>query len=95
MFALGKGSRVSLAAETSPVGSGAKQTGAERRADFAAFMFGWEESLRDEGREGNSLLFWDERRGFSRFSGGTYALSRGRANWPSLKEAGFFSEWGM
>lgn len=45
--------------------------------------------------DGHPRLFYDEGCGFFRFSDGRFAPSRERANWPALKEAGFFSEWGM
>lgn len=70
-------------------------TEAEWRRDHARHMFGWEKRNREEGWGANPLLFYDERRGFFRFSDGTFALSRERANWPALKERGFFSEWGL
>lgn len=71
------------------------QTEAERRADFARSSFSLWKGLLDEDLGGPPLLFWDEGRGFFRFSDGTFALSRERADWRALKEAGFFSEWGM
>jgi hypothetical protein len=73
---------------------GAKETEAERRADFARGRFDfWKDMMDDE--MGHPLLFYDERSGFFRFSDGRFALSRDRANWPALKEVGFFSQWGM
>ena len=73
----------------------AKETEAERKADFARYQFDFWKGLLDEDLGGHPLLFWDEARGFFRFSDGTFALSGERGNWPALKEAGFFSEWGM
>ena len=58
-------------------------------------MFGWEMRNREEGLGGNPLLFYDEAKGFFRLSGGTFAFSREHTNWPALKEAGFFREYGM
>lgn len=40
-------------------------------------------------------MFYDEGHGFFRFGDGRFALSREHADWPALKEAGLFSEWGM
>ncbi len=73
----------------------AKETEAERRADFACYQFDFWKGLLDEDLGGHPLLFYDKGRGFFRFSDGRFALSRKRADWPALKEAGFFSEWGM
>ncbi|MDP9475921.1 MAG: hypothetical protein M3R38_09580 [Actinomycetota bacterium] len=73
----------------------AKMTEGERRADFARFQFDYWKALLDEGLGRHPLLFYDERRGFFRFSDGTFALPRERADWPALKEKGFFSEWSM
>ncbi len=76
-----------------PWAPAAKMTEAERRSAGTRSMFDfWKEGL-DNGM-GHPGLFLDERRGFFRFSDGTLALSRERANWPTLKEKGFFSEWG-
>ncbi len=72
-----------------------KDTEAERKADFARYQFDFWKGLLDEDLFDHPELFWDEGPGFFRFSDGTFALSRERANWPTLKEAGFFSEWGM
>ena len=74
---------------------GADETEAERRADFASFSFGFWRTLFDEGLFEHPELFYDEGRGFFRFSDGTFALSGDHANWPALKEKGFFREWGM
>lgn len=68
----------------------AKMTKAERRADDARYMLEWEEINREEGWGGHPLLFHDEAKDLFRFSDGTFALSRERANWPVLKEKGFF-----
>ena len=73
---------------------GAKETETDRRADSAAFLFEWEKCLCDEGQESNPRPFYDEGHGFFRFSDGRFALSRERADWPPLKETGFFSKWG-
>ena len=50
--------------------------------------------MMDDGT-GHHALFYDALKDLFRFSDGTFALSRKRGNWPALKEAGFFSEWGM
>ena len=68
----------------------AKETEAERRADFARSQFDFWKGLLDEGLGGHPLLFYDEAKGFFRFSDGTFAFSREHANWLALKEAGFF-----
>ena len=73
----------------------AKHPEAERRADFARYQFDFWKGLLDEDLGGHPQLFWDEGRGFFRFSDGRFALSRERADWRALKEEGFFSEWGM
>ncbi len=78
-----------------PWAPAAKMTEAERRADEARFNFDFWKGLLDEGFFDHPDLFYDEGPGFFRFSDGTFALSSERANWPALKEAGFFSEWGM
>lgn len=80
--------------EIVPWAPAAKWTEAERRADFARTWFECWKEMMDDGR-GHRVLFFDERRGFFRFFDGTFALSRDHANWPALKEAGFFSGWGM
>ena len=80
--------------EPPPWAPGARMTEAERRADRARFMFEHEKTYRDEGMDGHPDLFYDEGPGFFRFSDGTFALSPEHGNWPTLKEAGFFSEWG-
>ena len=71
----------------------AKMTEAERRADFTRFMFEQERAWREEGMGGYPDLFYDEGRGFFRFSDVAFALSRTHANWSVLKEKGFFSKW--
>ena len=81
--------------ELPPWAPGAKTTEAERRADFARSQFDYWKTLLDEGLFDHPLLFYDEGRDFFRFSDGTFALSRERANWPALKERGFFREYGM
>ena len=73
----------------------AKETEAERRADFARSQFDFWKGLLDEGLGGHPLLFHDGRRGLFRFSGGTFTFSRDHANWPALKEASFFREYGL
>ena len=78
-----------------PLSPKAKTTEAERRADEARFHFEFWKTLLDEGLFDHPDLFYDEGRDFFRFSEGTFALSRERANWPTLKEAGFFREYGM
>ncbi|MDP9439691.1 MAG: hypothetical protein M3P49_13290 [Actinomycetota bacterium] len=78
-----------------PWAAGAKQTEAERRAEFARFSFDFWKTLLDESHFEHPDLFYDEGPGFFRFSDGTFALSRERGNWPALKETGFFLEWGM
>ncbi len=51
---------------------------------------------RDEGSLGaDPLLVYYTHKDLFRFSDGTFALSPERENWPTLKEKGFFSEWGM
>ena len=77
-----------------PWAPAAKKTEAERRADHARHMIEWEERDREEGMV-NPLLFYDERRDPFRFSDGTFALSRDHANWPALKQRGFFRWYGM
>ena len=71
---------------------GADETEAERRVDFARFSFDFWKTLLDEDLGAHPLLFWDEGRGFFRFSDGRFALSREHADWPALKEGGFFSD---
>ena len=67
----------------------------KEHADFVRSQFDFWKDLLDENLGGHPLLFWDEGRGFFRFSDGRLALSRERADWRALKEAGFFSDWGM
>ena len=81
--------------ELPPWAAHAKLTEAERRADFARFLFEHEKTYREEGLGVRSPLFYDERKGYFRFSDGTFAFSREHANWPALKEAGFFRWYGM
>ena len=81
--------------ELPPWTPGTQQTEAERRADFARHAFEWEKGWREEGWGGDSELFYDAPKDLFRFSDGTFAFSREHANWPALKEAGFFREWGM
>ncbi len=64
-------------------------------ADEARFHFDFEVEWRGDGLPGHPELFWDEGRGFFRFPDGRFALSRDHANWPALKEKGFFRELGM
>lgn len=78
-----------------PLAPNAKKTEAERRADEARFHFGFWKTLLDEALFDHPHLSYDEGQGFFRFSDGTFALSPEHANWPALKERGFFSEWGM
>lgn len=47
------------------------------------------------GGGGHRELFYDAPRDLFRFSDGTFALSRDRANRPALKGKGFFREYGM
>ena len=61
----------------------------------ARFMFEHGKTYRDEGLVSHPELFYDEGRGFFRFSDGTFAFSRERADWPALKEKGFFREYGL
>ncbi len=44
---------------------------------------------------GHPELFYDESKDLFRFSDGKFAFSRDRVNWPALKEAYFFREYGM
>lgn len=82
--------------ELPPWPPGARQTEAERRADFTRSQFGFWKGLLDEDLGSHPLLFLDEGRGFFRFSDGRFALSHDHADWRALKEAaGFFSGWGM
>lgn len=78
--------------ELPPWAPAAKMAEAERRADHARFMFEHEKTYRDEGMGGHPQLFYDARRDLFRFSDGTFALSRDRANWPALNARGF-SRW--
>ena len=94
LFGTGKAPEYPWQLELPEWAPGAKETEAERRADFARSSFHFWKGMLDDGM-GHPLLFYDEKRGFFRFSDGRFALSRERANWPALKEAGFFSEWGM
>ena len=95
LFRTGKAPKYPRQLELPPWAPGAKGTEAERRADFARFLFEHEKTYREEGTGGHPLLCLDEAKGFFRFGDGTFALSRDRANWPTLKDAGFFKEWGM
>lgn len=95
LFASGKRPEYPWQLELPPWAPGAKGTEAERRADFARSQFDFWKTLLEEGMGGHPLLFYDDKHGFFRFSDGRFALSRERADWSALKEAGFFSEWGM
>ncbi len=81
--------------ELPPWAPAASMTEAERRADFARFLFEHEKAWRNDGMGGHPLLFYDAPKDLFRFPDGRFALSSERANWRALKEAGFFSEWGM
>ncbi len=81
--------------ELPPWAPAAKLTESERRCKFARHTFEWEKMCRSGGWGSDPLLCWNEEKGFYEFGDGTFALSRERANWPALKDAGFFSEWGM
>lgn len=71
-------------------------TEAERRTDFACDMFEWGKRDHEEGWGGHPPFFYDTPKNLFRFvADGTFALSRDYANWPALKEAGFFREYGM
>ena len=95
LFSSGKKPEYPWQLELPPWAPKAKTTEAERRTDHARHMFEWEKLNREEGWGAHPLLFYDERRDLFRFSDGSFALSRERANWWALREAGFFSEWGM
>ena len=84
-----------MALELPPWAPAARLTEAERRADHARHMFDSEKERRDERTGGHPELFYDAPKDLFRFSGGTFALSRDRANWPALKEKGFFRWYGM
>lgn len=95
LFLSGKKPEYPWQLELPPWAPQAKPTQAERRADLARFLFGSEKTYRGEGWGRHPLLFHDAPRDLFHFYDGGFALSRTHANWPALKEAGFFSGWGM
>jgi hypothetical protein len=77
-----------------PWALGAGATEAERRRRFCEFMFELEGVFREGGSPDPDLVY-DAQAALYRFPDGRFALSREHADWPALKEAGYFSEWGM
>jgi len=77
-----------------PWAPGAGATETERRRRFCEIMFELEEAFR-EGGSPDPVLVYDAEHDTYRFPDGRFALSREHADWPALKEIGYFSEWGM